>query len=171
MDDREPANTRRSDFLIRPIEKDDETAMASIIRTVMPEFGASGAGFAINDPEVDQMWHAYREPRHAYFVLERNGSVVGGGGVAPLEGGPSDVCELRKMYLLPSARGLGLGQDLLDRALAAAREAQFRRCYLETLSSMKEAQRLYRRNGFQPIDGPMGSTGHFGCNTFFLREL
>ena len=60
--------------------------MAAIIRAVMPEFGAVGDGFAINDPEVDWMHRAYSAPRCAYFVLERDGVVIGGGGVAPLAG-------------------------------------------------------------------------------------
>ena len=79
---------------IRPIEAGDDAAMARIIRTVMPEFGACGQGFAINDPEVDWMSRAYAQPRSAYFVLERDGAVVGGGGMAPLEGGDADTCEL-----------------------------------------------------------------------------
>ena len=82
---------------IRPIHARDDARMAEIIRTVMPEFGASGSGFAINDPEVDWMSRAYSEPRCAYWVVERNGVVEGGGGVAPLEGGDPDTCELRKM--------------------------------------------------------------------------
>ena len=90
---------------IRPIEPADDAAMAAIIRAVMPEFGASGDGFAINDPEVDWMSRAYSEPRHAYFVLERDGRVLGGAGIAPLAGGDASTCELRKMYFLPEARG------------------------------------------------------------------
>ena len=84
-----------------PIEPRDDARMASIIRTVMPEFGASGCGFAINDPEVDWMSRAYAQPRSAYFVVEARGVVLGGGGVAPLEGGDAATCELRKMYFLP----------------------------------------------------------------------
>ena len=72
---------------IRPIESRDDAAMAQVIRTVMPEFGAIGDGFAINDPEVDWMQRAYAVPRSAYFVVELDGKVVGGGGVAPLVGG------------------------------------------------------------------------------------
>ncbi|HMB42995.1 MAG TPA: GNAT family N-acetyltransferase, partial [Luteimonas sp.] len=86
---------------IRPIRTADDTAIASIIRTVMPEFGAVGSGFAINDPEVDWMTRAYSQPRCAYFVVEQDGVVVGGAGVAPLAGGDGDTCELRKMYFLP----------------------------------------------------------------------
>jgi putative acetyltransferase len=156
---------------IRPITAADDAAMAAIIRTVMPEFGASGDGFAINDPEVDWMSRAYSEPRHAYFVLEREGRVLGGAGVAPLAGGDEDVCELRKMYFLPEARGTGAGARMMSRCLDAAREAGFTRCYLETLCGMDGAMRLYERSGFQRIDGPMGATGHGGCNTFYLRAL
>jgi putative acetyltransferase len=158
-------------FTIRPIEPRDDAAVAAIIRTVMPEFGACGSGFAINDPEVDWMHRAYSAPRSAYFVVERDGVVEGGGGVAPLEGGDAGTCELRKMYFLPSLRGLGAGAALMSRCLATARDLGFRRCYLETLSGMDAAMRLYERSGFQRIDGPMGATGHGGCNTFYLREL
>ena len=156
---------------IRTISPADDAAMAAIIRTVMPEFGAVGCGFAISDPEVDWMSRAYAEPRHAYFVVERDGRVLGGGGIAPLAGGDGDTCELRKMYFLPEARGIGAGAAMMSRCLDAAREAGFTRCYLETLTGMDAAQRLYERSGFRRIDGPMGATGHGGCNTFYLLDL
>lgn len=156
---------------IRPIEARDDAAMAAIIRRVMPEFGACGAGFAINDPEVDWMARAYAAPRCAYFVVEAEGRVVGGGGIAPLDGGDADTCELRKMYFLPEARGLGAGAQVMARCLEAARAAGFRRCYLETLTGMDGAMRLYERTGFRRIDAAMGATGHGGCNTFYLLEL
>lgn len=156
---------------IEPITQADDAQVAAIIRAVMPEFGASGCGFAINDPEVDWMSRAYAGPRSAYFVLRRDGRVLGGGGVAPLEGGGADTCELRKMYFLPEARGLGAGAAMMERCLEAARTFGFRRCYLETLTGMDAAMRLYERSGFRRIDGPMGATGHGGCNTFYLRDL
>ena len=156
---------------IEPITQADDAQVAAIIRAVMPEFGASGCGFAINDPEVDWMSRAYAGPRSAYFVLQHDGRVLGGGGVAPLEGGDSDTCELRKMYFLPEARGLGAGAAMMERCLEAARTFGFRRCYLETLTGMDAAMRLYERSGFRRIDGPMGATGHGGCNTFYLRDL
>ena len=156
---------------IRPITPADDAAMAAIIRAVMPEFGATGDGFAINDPEVDWMSRAYSEPRHAYFVFERGGRVLGGAGIAPLAGGDAGTCELRKMYFLPEARGTGAGARMMARCLDAAREAGFARCYLETLCGMDAAMRLYERSGFHRIDGPMGATGHGGCNTFYLRGL
>ena len=156
---------------VRPIEARDDARMAQIIRTVMPEFGACGSGFAINDPEVDWMTRAYAAPRSAYFVVEREGVVEGGGGVAPLEGGDADVCELRKMYFLPSLRGLGAGAEVMRRSLDAARAFGFKRCYIETLTGMNAAMRLYERNGFRRIDAPLGATGHGGCDIFYIMEL
>ena len=160
-----------SNFSIRPILADDDAAMAAVIRTVMPEFGATGSGFAISDPEVDWMSRAYAAPRHAYFVLERDGRVLGGAGVAPLAGGGADVCELRKMYFLPEARGSGAGAAMMGRCLDAARGFGFTRCYLETLTGMDAAMRLYERSGFRRIDAAMGATGHGGCNRFYLLDL
>ncbi|PNS08338.1 Acetyltransferase (GNAT) family [Lysobacter silvestris] len=156
---------------IRPITSDDDAAMARIIRAVMPEFGACGDGFAINDPEVDWMSRAYSEPRHAYFVLERDGNLIGGGGMAPLAGGDPFVCELRKMYFLPEARGLGAGAAMMTVCLDAARNAGFHQCYLETLSGMDAAMRLYERTGFRRIDHALGATGHGGCDSFYLLDL
>ena len=158
-------------WTLRPIRPADDAAIAAIIRRVMPEYGAIGDGYAINDPEVDWMSRAYAAPRSAYFVIERDGTVLGGGGVAPLEGGDPEVCELRKMYFLPELRGLGAGRRMMQQCLDAARGFGFRRCYLETLSGMTEARRLYERTGFRQIEGPLGATGHGGCNTFYLLEL
>ena len=159
------------EFTIRPIEPRDDAAVAALIRTVMPEFGAVGDGYAINDPEVDWMSKAYADPRCAYFVVERDGVVAGGGGIAPLTGGDGHTCELRKMYFLPSLRGLGAGAALMETCLDAARANGFRKCYLETLCGMTAAQKLYARSGFTHIDGKLGDTGHGGCNTFMVREL
>jgi len=158
-------------FTIRPIEPRDDAAVATIIRSVMPEFGAGGDGFAIHDAEVGAMHAAYTRPRCAYFVLEIDGKVAGGGGVAPLEHGEPDVCELRKMYFLPESRGRGAGRAMIKRCLDAAREFGFKRCYLETLTGMDAAQALYRKQGFTPLCAPMGSTGHHGCDRWFIRTL
>lgn len=155
-------------FLIRPIESRDDAAVASVIRTVMPEFGAGGAGFAIHDPEVDAMHAAYTQPRSAYFVVEHDGRVLGGGGVAPLAGADATTCELRKMYFMPALRGLGAGTALMRRCLASAVELQFTRCYLETLTGMDAAQSLYRKSGFKPLPHALGNTGHFGCNRWYM---
>ena len=136
----------------RPIRPQDDAAMAAVIRAVMPEFGADGPGFAIHDPEVDHMSAAYGTPGAAYFVVVDAGSrVVGGAGVAPLAGGEPGVCELRKMYFLPEARGQGVGEALLRHCLGVARDLGHRTCYLETLTGMDQAIRLYQRLGLSLI--------------------
>lgn len=161
-----------TELKLRPIEPRDDTAVAAIIRQVMPEFGAGGAGFAIHDPEVNGMSAAYARSGRAYWVVEdASGRVLGGGGIAPLDGGDPSVCELRKMYFLPEARGHGAGERLLRQALAFAREAGYATCYLETLAGMEQAQKLYRRLGFQPLPRPMGATGHFGCDRWYALDL
>lgn len=155
----------------RPIESRDDPAMAAIIRQVMPEFGADGPGFAIHDPEVDFMSRAYSIPGAAYFVVvNEQDLLVGGAGVAPLIGGPDGVCELRKMYFVRDARGQGIAEPLLRHCLAVAKAFGHRQCYLETLTGMEAAQRLYQRVGFTKTT-VMGATGHSGCNRFYILDL
>jgi putative acetyltransferase len=156
---------------IRPITLADNPQLAHIIRTVMPEFGASGKGFAIHDTEVNDMYAAYTRPRCAYWVCELMGQVIGGGGVAPLEHGDDDTCELKKMYFLPDGRGRGLGQEVLRACLASATQLGFAFCYLETFHTMTQAMTLYERNGFEKIPGPCGNTGHFACDVFYRKKL
>ncbi|MDF1836565.1 MAG: GNAT family N-acetyltransferase [Planctomycetota bacterium] len=156
---------------IRPIRKDDNVSMARVIREVMTEFGAVGSGFSIEDPEVDDMHGAYSDSGHCFNVLVDTDGVVGGAGVAPLEGGPHGICELRKMYVLPQGRGIGAGRELLQLCVDQARALGFEACYLETLDSMEGARRLYQAFGFQDLPGPMGDTGHGGCDRWMLLSL
>lgn len=160
-----------SEPLIRPIRATDDAAVAAIIREVTASFGATGPRYSSSDPEVGAMSAAYDGARSACFVLEQGGRVLGCGGIAPLAGGEPDVCELRKMYLLPEARGRGLGERMLRHCLEAARAHGYRRCYLETLSGMETAQKLYLKTGFVRLAGPLGMTGHSGCNRHYLLEL
>ena len=116
-----------SDFTIRPITPADGPAVAGIIRAVMPEFGADGPGFAIHDREVDDMPGAYARPGCAYYVIELDGHVCGGGGVAPLDGEPG-ICDLRKMYFLPELRGRGAGAPLVALCRQPAAPQGYRQC-------------------------------------------
>ncbi len=160
------------DLTFRPIRPEDDAAVAALIRAVMPEFGADGPGFAIHDAEVGAMSAAYSKPGAAYFVVvDEAGRILGGGGFAKLDGAEEGVCELRKMYFLKEARGTGMGEKLLRHCLEAARQADYRTLYLETLTGMDAAQRLYAKVGFKPLCAPMGSTGHHGCDRWFAMEL
>jgi putative acetyltransferase len=159
------------EMIIRPIKSDDNVAIAAIIRTVMPEFGASGQGFAIHDVEVDDMFAAYNKARCAYRVCEYDGKIVGGGGIGPLAGGDADTCELKKMYFLAEGRGKGWGEATLLACLDAARGAGYKYCYLETFNTMTGAMKLYEKVGFKKIPGALGNTGHFACDTFYSLAL
>lgn len=161
----------RSEFSVRPIHRRDDRAVAAIIRRVMTEHGASGAGFAIHDAEVDSMSKTYSRKGSRYFVVVRGKRVVGGGGIAPLDGADASTCELRKMYFLPEARGLGLGADTLATCLDAARDLDYTCCYLETLESMRAARALYEAFGFTKRCGPLGATGHFACDAWYELDL
>ena len=59
---------------------------------------------------------------------------------------------------------------MISRCLQAARQHGFKKCYLETLDSMKDAQSLYERSGFKKQCGAMGNTGHGGCDTFYVLD-
>jgi putative acetyltransferase len=159
------------DIHIRRIRQEDNPAVAAIIREVMTEFGAVGCGFSIEDPEVDCMFESYPEPDSVFYVIEWQNEILGCGGVGPLVGGEPGVCELRKMYFLPALRSSGYGRKLLELILEDARDIGYELCYLETLENMAGARNLYQRFGFTFIDGPLGNTGHSGCNSFMILEL
>ena len=164
---------------LRPIRPTDNAAVATLIRAVMPEFGCVGPGFSIEDPEVDDMYGSYAAPRAGYFVVEDRATDAGGGapglfavaGYAPLAGADAQTCELRKMYAYPAARGRGIGRALLDACVAGARAAGFTCMYLETHHAMTAAAELYARNGFEALGGPLGATGHSGCDRYMARAL
>jgi putative acetyltransferase len=160
-----------SQYLIRLICPADDAAVATVIRSVLPEFTAASSGCAIADAEVDAMSQAYCAPRTAYFVVEAAGEVVGGAGVAPLAGAEFEMCELRKMYFLHAARGHGMGALLLRHCMRVARGFGYQICYLETLSGMDAALHLYARAGFRPLRQPRGATGHYICDRWFALEL
>lgn len=159
------------DLTIRDIQPEDDVQMAQLIKSVMTEIGANGAGFSINDPEVLAMSQNYQGPKAGYLVLVKGKQILGGGGFAPLTGGESDVCELRKMYFYPEVRGLGKAQEMLTEIMTRAKMAGFNRMYLETIDSATKARALYERNGFVQIPSACGATGHGGCDTFYERGL
>jgi putative acetyltransferase len=162
---------RQRGIEIRQIRRSDNEAIAAIIVSVMSSFGAVGEGYSIEDAEVRSMYEAYRGPRSRYYVVDRGGTVIGGGGVAQLSGGRPNTCELKKMYFLPEARGIGLGKRMLQQCLSAARDLKYTRVYLETLEHMGDAIQLYEGFGFERLPRPMGNTGHFRTDRWYLLKL
>lgn len=156
---------------IREVKEEDNAALAKSIRQVLIDIGVPKVGTAYADPELDFMYQAYQAHRSAYFVIEEDGVVLGGAGIAPLAGEDPKICELQKMYFLAQGRGRGLGKKMINHCLAYAKEQSFELCYLETLPYMKAAQKLYLKTGFSYIDGPMGNTGHTSCNVWLTKAL
>jgi putative acetyltransferase len=157
-------------MFIRIIEKKDNAAIAEIIKKVMTEYGATGAGFSINDSEVVSMFESYQN-KAVYFVLDLKGQILGGGGVGPLIGSDPSICELKKMYFLPEARGKGLGKALIKTCLLSAKALGYKTMYLETYKTMAEAQSLYKKMGFTKIANALGNTGHNSCDSFYSIDL
>lgn len=162
-----------TDFRIRGIEPRDDARVATLIRETLREFDCTGAGFALHDPEVEAMSAAYRSDDRGFWVVELDGEVHGCGGFGPLAGAPADrrVAEVRKMYFDPALRGRGAGRALLAQILQGMRAAGYDEAYLETTSKMEVARRLYERVGFEELDGPMGATGHHGCDRHYALRL
>ncbi|MEZ4874558.1 MAG: GNAT family N-acetyltransferase [Flavobacteriaceae bacterium] len=157
--------------IIRSIQPKDNPAIASIIRSVLEDFKVPKVGTAYADVALDCMFETYQKPRAAYFVLEEADTLIGGGGIAQLDHYKGNVCELQKMYFLEEARGRGLGTQMIDVCLKRAKELGFEKCYLETMSYMEAAQKLYKKYGFQYLNGPMGDTGHHACGVHMILDL
>ena len=157
--------------IIRPILKIDNPHIARVIRKVLIDFGVPKVGTAYADKALDALYEAYQKPRAIYFVIELDGQIIGGGGIAKLDNCDENICELQKMYFLEEARGKGLGEKMIDHCLDYARKEGFELCYIETLPYMKAAQKLYIKKGFEYIDGPMGTTGHTSCNIWLTKRL
>ncbi len=158
-------------IIIREIQKEDNPAIAQVIRTVLIDLNVPKVGTAYADPQLDFMYEAYNSPKSAYFVVEKNGKIIGGAGVSQLENEKENTCELQKMYFLPEARGLGLGTEMMDKCLQKAKDFGYQKCYLETMPYMEAAQKLYKKSGFEYLCEPMGNTGHTSCPVWMLKEL
>ena len=157
--------------IIRDLQKEDNPALAKVVKDTLAEFGANHPNTVYYDPTTDTLFEVFQTPRSKYFLAELNNKIVGGGGIYPTDGLPPDTCELVKMYLLPEARGLGLGRTLIEKCIEAAIENGFKKIYLETMPELKQALSVYEKFGFEYLKGPMGNSGHTGCSLWMLKDL
>lgn len=156
---------------VLPITAIQDDEISQIIKIVGAEFGAIGEGFGPSDAEVLAMSRYYTlDKRSLYLVASVNGHIVGGCGLAPFNDS-QQTCELKKLFLLPQGRGLGLGKQLSEQCLAFAKQQGFSQCYLDTLSSMKSAIGLYEKLGFAHLTQPIEGTEHGGCDVWMLKTL
>ena len=158
-------------IIIREIKKEDNAVIAQVIRTVLIELNVPKVGTAYADPQLDSMFETYNKPKAVYFVVEKDGKIIGGAGVSQLENEAETICELQKMYFLPEARGLGLGTQMMEKCLQSAKDFGYEKCYLETMPYMLDAQKLYKKVGFEYLCEPLGNTGHTSCPVWMIKKL
>ncbi len=156
---------------MRHIRHSDNAILARIVKDTLAEFGANHPDTVYYDPTTDALYELFQIKRAAYFVAEWNGEIVGGGGIFPTDRLPADTCELVKMYLLPRARGRGLGRTLIEKCVVFAKQAGYNKVYLETMPELKQALKVYEKFGFEFLKGPMGNSGHTGCSLWMIKEL
>jgi putative acetyltransferase len=156
---------------IRGIRQSDNPFLSKIVKGTLAEFGANHPNTVYYDPTTDALFELFQKKGAAYFVAEINDEIVGGSGIYPTDNLPNRTCELVKMYLLPHARGLGLGRTLIEKSLAWAKEAGYKNVYLESMPELKKALEVYAKFGFEYLNGPMGNSGHTGCSLWMMKSL
>jgi len=160
-----------ADIHIRLIQPTDNAALAVIIRDSLSEFGANKPGTVFYDPTTDALYELFQSPGSFYLVAENGNQLLGGAGIFPSAGLSTGVCELVKMYLHNAARGKGLGRLLINQCLEKAKTLGYKKVYLETMPELGKAVSVYEKFGFSYLNGPMGNTGHFGCDVWMIKEL
>jgi putative acetyltransferase len=158
--------------IIRPIIPSDNSKIALIIRASLEEFGANKPGTVYYDATTDHLFELFQNhQRCAYFIAEEDGLILGGAGFFHSEGLDESTCELVKMYLSKSARGKGLGQQMIAHCMLEAKIVGFEQMYLETMPELKKAIQVYEKFGFDYLKGPLGNTGHDGCGIWMLKKI
>jgi putative acetyltransferase len=156
---------------IRNIQPHDNKRLAQVVRNALAEFGANKPGTVYFDDTTDHLFELFQQAGSVYFVAENNAFIAGGAGIFPSTGLPHGTCELVKMYLVPEVRGLGLGKLLIEKCLDFAQATGYTQVYIETMPELRKAVSVYEKFGFEYLQGPLGNTGHFGCDVWMLKKL
>jgi putative acetyltransferase len=158
-------------LIIRAINPNDNHNLAKIIRSALEEFGANKPGTVYFDPTTDALFELFQTAGSAYFVAEEGGILLGGAGFFPTAGLPDGVAELVKMYLQPEARGRGLGRLLVNKTEELAKKMGYAGLYLESMPELTHALTMYEKMGYHYLEGPMGNSGHTGCELWMYKDL
>lgn len=155
-------------FRIVPARSDaDLDAVAALFRAYA---GSLGVDLAYQDfaAELAALPGKYAPPDGELLLArDEGGRALGCVALRPIE--PRGCCELKRLYVTPDGRGLGLGRALVEAITTAAIRIGHRELRLDTLPSMRAAQALYRRLGFRPIE-PYYDTPIAGT-VFLARSL
>jgi ribosomal protein S18 acetylase RimI-like enzyme len=154
-------------FLIAPVSTaDDLAATVGLFRDYAASLDVdlSYQNFAA---EMDAMPGKYVPPA-GELLLARDfeNKPVGCVGLRPI--GPAGCCEMKRLYVSPGGRGVGLGRNLVDAVVGVAERIGYREMRLDTLPCMAGAQALYRRLGFE-VMAPYYDTPVVG--TLFMRRI
>ena len=117
--------------------------------------------------ELDGLPAPYNPPGGCLLIARQEGVAIGVIGLKPFAPG---IAEIKRLYVLPEARGTGLGRTLAERAIAEAQAKRYERVRLDThRPSMAAAISLYRKLGFVEIP-PYGPNPD-GQFAFFEKRL
>ena len=150
---------------VRPVEARDVPAVLELVAEVLGEFGLQ---FGIGSPTDDQLRHlptSYTYAGGAFWIALRDGELLGTAGVYPVE---DRMYELRKMYLRPASRGLGIGTRLLDTAVEWTRARGGTHLVLDTIEEMTRAIAFYEAHGFVRDDAQKRAAR---CTRGYARKL
>ncbi len=143
------AIARYQDYTIRQWRFQDRSGTTAIISSILAEYGLDwepdGADRDVLDIEA-----YYFDRGGDFWVIEDRGQLIGTGAYYPCDRGEKAV-EIRKMYLLPTARGQGLGRYLLGQLERVIAKRGYTEIWIETASILKGAVQLYELNGYQPV--------------------
>jgi putative acetyltransferase len=147
------------DYIIRPWQSTDRQAAAAVIRSCLAEYGlgweADGADRDVVEVETFYLVRGASPTENRggeFWVVESQGQIVGTSAYYPIARGKNAV-EIRKMYLLPIARGQGLGRYLLGELERSIAAQGYREIWIETASVLKEAVQLYETSGYESATG------------------
>ena len=152
-------------FEIADWQKSDRHDAAEVIRQVLEEYGLPWQPESA-DRDVIEVESAYLETGGEFWVVKQNDAIVGTAAYQPIARGQNAV-EIRKMYLLPKVRGQGLGVYLLEQLEKAISIKHYQEIWIETATILKEAVKLYERNGYQPASGVETAR----CDLVYVKRL
>ena len=135
--------------LARGFDEHDRERIVALLREYEADTGISLC-FQNFAAELVGLPGDYAPPEGAMILAREPAGeeLVGCVAVRPVGGSP-ELCEMKRLYVRPAARGSGLGRTLALAAMAEARRLGYRRMCLDTLPSMTAAQTLYRALGFR----------------------
>ena len=140
----------RASFSILPVrDADNLAATVTLFRAYASSLDID-LSYQNFDAEVAGMPGKYAPPRGELLLARRyEGAPVGCVALRPLDA--EGLCEMKRLYVSPEARGSGLGAQLVEAIVREAKRIGYREMWLDTLPSMTEALGLYRRHGFAPM--------------------